>query len=273
MPNSDLTRIEPVLNTDPTLRMEDGYPIMRGPGTTIAQMPRVEPTPMEMIAAIARDPSIPIDRITALIGLQERMEAREAEKAFNAAMARLQPKLPAIERRGLVSYSTTKFNFARYEDIDEAIRPLLCAEGFSLSFNSATTEGKAIYTGTLAHAAGHSKSASMILPADESGGKNKIQAVGSTISYAKRYLVGMLLNIITRGVDDDANSADPISDEQALDIRTMLDVLAMTPPTLTKFWAWAEADRPETIQRRSYERIVAELRKRVKTQGGRPACA
>jgi len=45
-----------------------------------------QPTPMEMIAAIARDPSIPIDRIAALIGLQERMEAREAEKQFNAAL-------------------------------------------------------------------------------------------------------------------------------------------------------------------------------------------
>jgi ERF superfamily len=216
-----------------------------------------QPTPMELIAAIARDPSIPVDRIAALIGLQERMEAREAEKAFHAAMARLQPQLPAVERRGMVAYSGTKFNFATYEDIDDAIRPLLCAEGFSLSFNSTTADGKATYTGTLAHSAGHSKSASMILPADETGGKNKIQAVGSTISYAKRYLVGMLLNIVTKGIDDDANSADPISDDQALGIRTMLDVLAMTPPQAEKFWAWTEVPtkRPEDIQRRQYEKI------------------
>ena len=223
-----------------------------------------EPSFNEIVQAAINNPQVDVAKIDALLQLKERMEAREAEKQFNAAMARLQPKLPAIPKRGRVSYSTTNFSFATYEDIDDAIRPLLCAEGFSLSFDSAIQDGKATYTGTLAHAAGHSKSASMILPADTSGGKNAIQAVGSTVSYAKRYLVGMLLNIITRGSDDDASTAEPISEEQAMSIRDMLDALAMTPPQMQKFWAWAEATRPEDIQRGNFERISTELRKRVK---------
>ncbi len=234
----------------------------------------VQPTPMELIASIARDPSVPIDRIAALVGLQERMEARDAERQFNAAMARLQPQLPAIQKRGQVAFKDTKYSFARYEDIDDAIRPLLCAEGFSLSFDSAAVDGRPVYTGTLAHAAGHSKTASMILPADTSGAKNGIQAIGSTVSYAKRYLVGMLLNVITRGQDDDAQSADPITPEQAADIDQWLSLLAMTPTQADKFWAWIgpPAVSVSTIQRKDYERVAQWLRSRVKaSQGGQHA--
>lgn len=226
------------------------------------EVARSEPTFMEVVAAAISNPQVDVAKIDALLQLKERMEARDAEKAFNAAMARLQPQLPAIRKNGKVSYSTTNFSFATYEDIDDAIRPLLCAEGFSLSFNSSVVDGKAVYTGTLAHAQGHSKSASMILPADTSGGKNAIQAVGSTVSYAKRYLVGMLLNIITRGQDDDANSADPITQQQAMDVHQWLDLLALEPPKLAKFWAWIgpPAVSPETIQKQQYDKVATYLK-------------
>jgi hypothetical protein len=236
-------------------------------------LPREEPTLLDIIAAVATNPNVDIDRIRELVALKERTEAREAEKAFNAAMARLQPRLPVIEKRGRVAFKETKYSFARYEDIDDAIRPLLCAEGFSLSFDSTLNDkGQVVYTGTLAHAAGHSKHAGMILPADTSGAKNGIQAIGSTVSYAKRYLVGMLLNIITREVDDDGNTAEPITNAQALDIRTMLDYLAMTPAQAEKFWAWAEvpSKQPEQIQRCQWAKINRWLSDRVKAvEGGK----
>src|SRR6202044_2408059 len=80
-----------------------------------------QPTPMEMIAAIARDPSIPIDRISALIGLQERMEAREAEKAYNVDFAAAMMEMPKVAKRGAKKMGDKgTIMYATYEDVDRS---------------------------------------------------------------------------------------------------------------------------------------------------------
>jgi hypothetical protein len=47
----------------------------------------------------------------------------------------------------------------------------------------------------------------MELPFDNSGSKNTVQAIGSSVSYGKRYVLCMLLNISTGGEDNDGNGA------------------------------------------------------------------
>jgi hypothetical protein len=46
----------------------------------------------------------------------------------------------------------------------------------------------------------------MTLPLDTSGSKNNVQAVGSSTSYGKRYTATLLLNIRTKGEDDDGHA-------------------------------------------------------------------
>jgi hypothetical protein len=234
-----------------------------------------QPTPMEMIAAIARDPSIPIDRISALIGLQERMEAREAEKAYNVDFAAAMMDMPKVAKRGRKDMtrkgephgSGGVIMYATYEDVDAAVRPVETRHGFARSFSTRSAEGKSIMTLRLTHRAGHSTISERVCRADPGPGRNDIQAEGSGESYSRRYLTLAVWNIVTVGADDDGNSADPISEQQAWGIRDMLDTLAMEPKRLSKFWAWAEANTPEGIQRRNYERIHAELAKQLKAGG------
>ena len=59
--------------------------------------------------------------------------------------------------------------------------------------------------GVLRHEAGHKEEAELVLPADVSGGKNPVQAVGSSLSYGQRYVTKLLLNLASRrlGEDDD----------------------------------------------------------------------
>ncbi len=47
----------------------------------------------------------------------------------------------------------------------------------------------------------------MILPPDMGGDRNRIQAIGSAVSYAKRYTATALLNLTSRGEDDDGRLA------------------------------------------------------------------
>lgn len=228
-------------------------------------------TPMEMIAAIARDPSIPIDRITALIGLQERMEARESEKEFNRDFAAAMADMPRVAKRGkkdmggkgVIPYET-------YEDLDAAIRPIETRYGFARSFSTRISDKGAgvILVLTLTHRAGHSTTSERYCPPDPGPGRNDTQAIGSGESYGRRYLTKSRWNIVTVGADDDGDSADPVSEQQALKLREMLDYLAMTPKQMEGFWRWAAApeNRAEAIQRKDFDRIHAELARRVKAQ-------
>ena len=227
-----------------------------------------QPTPMEMIAAIARDPSIPIDRIAALIGLQERMEAREAEKQFNADFAAAMLDMPRVAKRGAKKMGDKgTIMYATYEDVDAAIRPIEARHGFARSFSTRQADKPgSIMTLILTHRAGHCRTSERFCRPDPGPGRNDIQAEGSGESYGRRYLTLAVWNIVTVGADDDGDSADPITDEQALDIRTMLDHLAMTPPQAERFWAWAEvpSKRPEDIQERQHDKVRRWLADRCK---------
>jgi hypothetical protein len=78
-----------------------------------------------------------------------------------------------------------------------------------VAFKSNFVDGQLEITGTLSHKFGHHESTTMRLPFDDTGSKNNVQAIGSSVSYGKRYVYCMLLNINITEDDDDGNSADP----------------------------------------------------------------
>ena len=190
---------------------------------------------MAVISRAASDPATDVDKLERLLGMYERIRANEARAAYMAALAKLQPDLPVIsrkgkieirkkdtagERTGAVQQATP---YALWEDINEAITPKLSQNGFALSFRTGSAvDGKITVTGILSHAAGHQEETTITLMHDSTGSKNRVQAVGSSISYGKRYTAMLLLNITTRGEDDDGKAAgigDTISDEQVSDLR------------------------------------------------------
>ncbi len=153
---------------------------------------------MEVISRAAADPNTDVDKLERLLGMYERITAQQAKAAFTAALAAMQPNLPVIAERG----NTDKTSYAKWEDINDAIRPMLHEGGFALSFRVGRSEGAVSVTGVLSHEAGHSEETTLELPVDSSGSKNAVQAVGSSVSYGKRYTAMALLNITSRAPDD-----------------------------------------------------------------------
>jgi len=156
-----------------------------------------------VIERAAMNPNVDIDKMERLLMMQERIIAKNAEQAFNAALAEMQDELPVILETGAIKNSNGKVQstYAKWEDINEAIKPILRKHGFALTFKS-EINGSVKVTGILTHKAGHREQTEITLPADTSGSKNAVQAVGSTISYGKRYGLCAMLNIST-GDDDD----------------------------------------------------------------------
>lgn len=181
---------------------------------------------LDFIQRAAADPTVDIDKLERLIQLSERMQAKTAEGEFNAAMAEMQCEIPTIAERAK-GHGTIKY--ATLEDISDIVKPIMKANGFAISFKVEHTAAGLSVTGILMHRAGHREQTTMLLPLDTSGSKNAVQAVGSSTSYGKRYVMCALLNITTRGEDDDAYSAAPsanepmITDIQARQLNSILE--------------------------------------------------
>lgn len=204
-----------------------------------------------MIERAARDPSVDIDKMERLMKMHQDAQARTSKVAYDAALAVMQPKLPIIERRGKIEVREKDHAgkrtgalqqstpYALWEDINESIRPILAEHGFALSFRTGlATDGKITVTGILSHRDGHREETTMILPHDSTGSKNAVQAVGSSTSYGKRYTAIALLNITSRGDDDDgaaAGLAETIDDQQIDAIRSLIVEVAADIPRFCKY--------------------------------------
>lgn len=183
-------------------------------GQALAPM-RAEPASMlALIGDLARDPAVDVSKLAMLVELQGKLEDRQRAAEFSEALARLQPSLPRIKKNGSIEIpaDTAKqrraatIKFAKWEDIDAAIRQLLADEGFGLSFFTAQRPGEGgglVVTARLRHRNGHFEEASIPVPLDTGPGRNNLQAYGSTLSYGKRYAACAILNIITEGEDKD----------------------------------------------------------------------
>lgn len=181
-----------------------------------AEVVSVESSLLDVIAKAARDPAVDMDKMERLFAMHERMQTRQAEVSFSDAMARMQPELPTIKKNGAIMHGEKKISdFAEWPDINKAISPILSAHGFSLSFKPSNNNKQPSVTAVLRHREGHKEEATLELPLDTSGAKNAVQAVGSSLTYGKRYAAVLILNITVEGEDDDGSAAAPKTIVQA----------------------------------------------------------
>jgi hypothetical protein len=173
------------------------------------------PSLLNIIAAAASDDRVDIDKLTALIELQERVSAKQSIAAYAEAMAEVAAEIEPIKRDAI--NPTFQRRYASLDAIDAALRPIYGKHGFSVSYGSeAAPSGQICITCTVAHRAGHSKTERMTAPLDlQQGGRGRsaVQAVGSTISYLRRYLIMMAFNVSTQD-DDDGEATRPAGTQQ-----------------------------------------------------------
>lgn len=196
---------------------------------------------LNAIVMLAKDDAVDVTKLQALMGMQERMEERQAEIEFNRALAQLPPM--HVKKNGTIDLTSKDDKdkgkqrkpvpFAKWEDMADVIEPILHQHGFRLMFDSVPRQsdgGGLVVTGKLLHRDGHCKTASMPLALDTGPGRNNLQAMGSTLSYGKRYCTEMLLNIVREGIDDDGKSAETsyVNDEQAHDLLVKMEEAGVT---------------------------------------------
>ena len=158
-----------------------------------------------IVERIITDPNADVSKLSALLDVNERILNRNAKAAFDEAFSRMWPELPEVDEKGAISVNgTVRSRYARYEDIQSAVRPVLKEFGFALRHRVEWPEGRDVIriVGILS-GHGHAEESTFEAPPDKNNARSSIQDQGATISYGKRYTTCDLLNIITRGVDND----------------------------------------------------------------------
>jgi len=237
---------------------------------------------LSLIEKLAFDPRADVERLEHMMAMYERLKAKEAELAYNAAKSRVLKKLANIKiiKNRSVLYEIEKgkpqnrtyeaFKYAPLEEIDRHLRPLLTEEEMDLSYSDEPREGGGILIrGRLTHLpGGHYEDSFMPAPPDTTGGKSDVQAVGSTNSFLRRYVACNIFNIVVVG-DDDDGIGGTIDEAQT---RTILDLIkkAKIGPKFLKYMkaqSVEEAGSLEgavaTIAARDYRKAVNTLAEQI----------
>lgn len=230
---------------------------------TAEQMPALQSesaTILSVIQRAAADPQCDIEKMERLMAMHEKMQDRNAQAEFNKAMAEMQCDIPSIAERGK-GHGTIKY--ATLEDINDVMKPIMQRYGFAISFKVVHEGSGVSVTGILMHRSGHREETTMLLPSDTSGSKNAVQAVGSSTSYGKRYVMSALLNITTRGEDDDGLAAVPVAKVTAQQAAS-IEALLKRASTTTRDWFYTTFGTATEVPKPKYDGLMANLDKAIK---------
>lgn len=168
---------------------------------------------MAIIEKVANNPDVDMAKLNQLLEMKERWDAMEARKAFNAAMAQFKKNPPTITKNRHVDYTTKTghrvvYDHATLDHVCEAIIAALSELGISHRWEISQDAGISV-TCILTHHMGHGERTTLRGAPDDSGGKNAIQAIGSTVNYLQRYTLLAACGMAAANTDDDAAAAAP----------------------------------------------------------------
>jgi hypothetical protein len=194
---------------------------------------------LETIMSLTENPSFDIEKFDRLIQLQQTIEERqfkmarereqdEQRRAYNEAMRLCQADITPVVKNAW--NPDTKSEYASYDRVVEAIKPIYTKHGFSVSYSTfrSERENHEGISALVAHSGGHEKTYSVDIPLDRTGkagavNKTGTHAFGSTMSYGRRYLALLIFNIPTIGEDKDGNEEEAtITEEQAVELRKLM---------------------------------------------------
>lgn len=238
------------------------------PGGLVVAGP--EPSVGQMLQTFLANPESAknVEVAERMFALWERAEARNAERLFAEAFARVQAEMPRIEADTGVpdKYGAVKYRYARLDDIFALASPIIRKHGFTVTFSSDIKEDRVIQTCTVQHIGGH-KRANQYMARIGSGPihASPAQADGAAATYAKRQaFCDAWMIVVDHDTDGRADAKDegaPISFEQAAYLK---EQVKETGSNEAAFLSYAGATTYEEIGSNRYDSLVRELAKKGK---------
>jgi len=126
---------------------------------------------------------------------------RVSHPDLETALAAFQAEMPTVNKGKTADTGKYKYKYADIADVTEAVMPLLSKHGLSFSVTPRAAENGYEIAGTLMH----ESQSGIVQGALPLFGRTS-QEIGSSITYARRYLLGCLTGMVT-DEDEDGNMA------------------------------------------------------------------
>ena len=124
-------------------------------------------------------------------------------KCVKDAITSIPKNKKVCNERGQVVYS-----YASFDDIVNTVLPVLSKHNFIYRFESETYDDKVVVSFVLEHKTGIQQKASFSIPLEQDNVRmSKAQLIGSALTYAKRYVMSLVLGLVTE--DDTDNNIRP----------------------------------------------------------------
>lgn len=224
------------------------------PQGAVSNLPALSETAavLGMIERAARDPSVDMSKMMQLMSWRKEMVEEQRRAAFDEAIAKAKSEIKPVVR------NATGHNSKKYADfaaISAAVDPVLGRNGLSYRFETNQSD-KAITTTCILFGHGHSiPAATLTAPADMTGNKNAIQAIGSTLTYLQRYSLMQALGLAAANDDDgkSGGNVETVTQKQADDLS---DLIEANGKNRAQFLKWAKVERFEDIPATAYDACV-----------------
>jgi hypothetical protein len=215
-------------------------------------------TLMQALAVAAADPRMDVAKVERLFAMHKELQDREAEQAFANALARAQSQIVPIAKNRRNDH--TKSMYATLSAIVDEVTPIVSAEGLAVSYDTYSkvrdadlpdlAPGLVRVVAIVSHRGGHSRKYHLDGGLDDKGSqgstnKTAIQAMGSTVSYLRRYLFCMIFNVATADDNDGngSNGGKRMDEKKVADHCAAMDEASSEADLLRIFGkAWNEAE-------------------------------
>lgn len=195
----------------------------------------------------------------------------EQTKTLAAALVALQAQMPRItkgETATVVSQKGSyKYSYAGLDTVSDRLLPVMTEVGLAFTSRPTLHDGTFGLAYSLMHTSGEREDGFYPLP---SGGTP--QAIGSAITYARRYCLLAVTGAAPEDEDDDAQAAMKtrsgaagLSAEEQKFVAEVTEKVAAadTPEQLNKLWAQVSAASDQGLNAKSADGLKAQMKRRA----------
>jgi len=178
----------------------------------------------ERLLQIAIERNAGAEQFAMLVDSIMKARKEDARLQFEAALGRFKQHLPEVFKTRKVQFPNrdggqTSYSHAELDKAAQIVAEELQKEGITFNWKPGASDGsRTRMICVFRHPeSGHvEEMATLDGPADTSGGKNNVQAIGSTVTYLQRYTLLAAAGIVPKGLDNDGATPTEGMSEDAI---------------------------------------------------------
>jgi hypothetical protein len=228
---------------------------------------------VQQLLQLAIERSTPVEALEKLVALRERIEDRDAKKAFIQDLAAFKAKCPPIVHSKSANFATrggarVNYSYTELDELARVIDPVLTEFGFSYGWDERLDKGMVTTTCTLYHVGGHSRTSSFTLPADNDSAASPQQKIGMADTYASRRSLIAVLGLTTADKDPRPAEVDPtlISEDQLTHLADLMEETKIDQP---KFLAYLNVAKLSELRAARYHEALSALEQKKRERAKR----